>query len=168
MDFKYFLLFLFFNFIFLVLLYFVYKKHLDIKNKKNLEANKKTSQAKNKHKYINKELEQKLLDKLLDFEKSSLFLDHKFSIQILAKKLKTNTSYLSHIINEKKGKTFKKYTTELRINYLLKELDNNHQLRKYTIKALGKEIGYTNASAFTRAFKNFIGKSPSEYISSLK
>ena len=136
--------------------------------KKIFIQNKKTSQPKNNQKYIKKELEQKLLEKLLVFEKSTLFLDHKFNLQILAKKLKTNTSYLSYIINEKKGRTFKQYTTELRINYLLREIDNNHQLRKYTIKALGKEIGYTDASAFTRAFKNFTGKSPSEYISSLK
>lgn len=105
MDFKYFLIFLIFNLFFFVLIYLFYKHH-KLKNKKNFEANKKPSQAKYIHKYINKELEQKLLDKLLDFEKSSLFLDHKFNLQILAKKLKTNTSYLSYIINEKKGKTF--------------------------------------------------------------
>ena len=153
---------------FLLLFNFFYKQQKLKMKKKNLVENKKPLIPKKKQLYINKELEQKLLEKLLVFEKSNLFLDHKFNIQFLAKKLKTNTSYLSHIINEKKGRTFKQYTTELRINYLLKELKNNHQLRKYTIKALGKEIGYTDASAFTRAFKNFIGKSPSEYISTLK
>ena len=153
----------------LLLFYFSYRQNQKSKTIKNIFIqDKKTSQPKKKQKYINKELEEKLLEKLLVFEKSTLFLDHKFNIQILAKKLKTNTSYLSYIINEKKGRTFKQYTTELRINYLLREIDNNLQLRKYTIKALGKEIGYTDASAFTRAFKNFTGKSPSEYISSLK
>ena len=159
----------FYILVIILLFYFFNKHYKNLKTIKNIFIqDKKTSQPKNNQKYIKKELEQKLLEKLLVFEKSTLFLDHKFNLQILAKKLKTNTSYLSYIINEKKGKTFKQYTTELRINYLLRELENSHQLRKYTIKALGKEIGYTDASAFTRAFKNFTGKSPSEYISSLK
>ncbi|CAI8421887.1 MAG: Uncharacterised protein [Flavobacterium sp. SCGC AAA160-P02] len=137
------------------------------KSERSFEKVKKTLRPLKKEYLVNKELEEMVLNKLLTFEQSRLYLDSKFSIQVLAKKFKTNTTYLSFIINERKGKTFKQYITELRIHYLLQELENNPQIRKYSIKALGEEVGYTNASAFTRAFKNFVGKLPSEYIASI-
>jgi len=81
--------------------------------------------------------------------------------------LKSNTSYLSYTINKIKNKTFKQYITELKIEYLIKKLKEDKNYRKYTIKYLAEEIGYTNASAFTRAFKNYKGITPSEFIKSL-
>jgi AraC-like DNA-binding protein/predicted negative regulator of RcsB-dependent stress response len=117
---------------------------------------------------INIEIEEMVLKELKKFELSKDYLDSTFSIHQLAKNLNTNTSYLSSVINEKKGKTYKQYITELRINYLIKILTNNSKFRKYTVKALGEEIGYTNASSFSRSFKNYLGKTPSDYINSLK
>ena len=37
----------------------------------------------------------------------------------------------------------------------------------YSIQALAEELGYTNASAFTRAFKKQIGVTPSVFLKSL-
>ena len=90
-----------------------------------------------------------------------------FNINVLAKKLNTNTSYLSYIINTVKNKSFKQYITELKIDFLLEKLKEEKKYRNYTIKSLAEEIGYTNASAFTRAFKKHKGITPSEYIKSL-
>jgi len=78
--------------------------------------------------------------------------------------LNTNTSYLSHIINEHKQKTFKHYLIDLRISVLIKNLEKNPILRKHSIEALAESVGYTNASSFTRIFKNHIGVSPSKYL----
>ena len=75
---------------------------------------------------------------------------------------------MSYIINKVKGQTFKQYFTELRIKFLIKKLDEDKNYRKYTIKFLAEEIGYTNASAFARAFKKHKGITPSEYIKSLE
>ena len=116
---------------------------------------------------IDESLERKVLSKLITFENSTLFLASDFNIQILAKELDTNTSYLSSIINEKKKKTFKKYISELRINYLIKRLKSDAKLRSYTVQALAEEIGYTNASAFTRAFKKQLGVTPSEFLKTI-
>ncbi len=73
---------------------------------------------------------------------------------MLTKKLNTNTTYLSYIINKTKSKTLKNYITELKIEYL--------------IKFLTEEIGYTNASEFIRAFKKYKGVTPLEFIKTLK
>ena len=116
---------------------------------------------------INLELEEMVLRELENFEISEIYLDSTFNINKLAKQLNTNTSYLSSIVNERKGKTYKQYIAELRMNYLLNLINKESKYRKYTVEALGNKIGYTNASSFSRSFKNFTGLSPSEYLNSL-
>ncbi len=113
---------------------------------------------------INDNLERNVLLELKKIEDSDIFTSANFNLYTLSKLLKTNTSYLSRIINAHKKKTFKQYLSELRIEFLITKLDEEPLVRKYTVKALAEEIGYTNASAFTRAFKNHTRVSPSEYI----
>jgi YesN/AraC family two-component response regulator len=117
---------------------------------------------------IDEKLEESLLKGINELENTKDYLDPNFSINRLAKKLNTNTSYLSYIINKESNQSFKQYITGLRIEYLLKKLIEENKFRNYTIKALAEEIGYTNASAFTRAFKKYKGITPSEFIKSLK
>jgi len=113
---------------------------------------------------IDNKITEKILDQLSEIESSTLFLNKDFNLNYLAKRLNTNTSYLSKIINKHKGKSFKQYLTELRINTLIKSLDVNPVMRKYSIEALAESIGYNNASSFTRIFKNYIGESPSSFL----
>jgi len=82
----------------------------------------------------------------------------------MAKKLKTNTSYLSKIINNHLDKSFSIYINELRINYAILELKNNKRLRQYSVKAIAEDMGYKNADAFSRYFRAATGISPSVYI----
>jgi AraC-like DNA-binding protein len=117
---------------------------------------------------IEKELEENILLQLKELENSTEFLSCDFNIKALATKLETNTSYLSYIINNTKNQSFKQYITKLRIDYLINKLNTEEQYQNYTIQYLAEEIGYTNASAFTRAFKKELGITPSEHIKSLK
>lgn len=151
---------LIFVFLFFILMYYLFYKE----KKKTINV----KQPQKKDYSIHIEIEEMVLKELKKFELSKDYLDSTFSIHQLAKNLNTNTSYLSSVINEKKGKSYKQYLTELRINYLIKILTTNSKFRKYTVKALGEEIGYTNASSFSRSFKNYLGKTPSDYINSLK
>ena len=116
---------------------------------------------------IEKELEENILLQLKELENSTDYLSCDFNIKALATKLETNTSYLSYIINNTKNQSFKQYITKLRIDYLINKLNTEEQYKNYTIQYLAEEIGYTNASAFTRAFKKELGITPSEYIKSL-
>ncbi|MFQ3181962.1 MAG: AraC-like DNA-binding protein [Polaribacter sp.] len=116
---------------------------------------------------LNVALENKILRGINELEKSKDYLDSSFNINVLAKKINTNTTYLSYTINKIKNKSFKQYVTELKIEYLIKKLKIDKNYRKYTIKYLADEIGYTSASAFTRAFKKHKGITPSEFIKSL-
>ena len=123
--------------------------------------------TKNKTYPIDIKLEEKILKGLDKIEESYYYLENSFNLRKFAKRLNTNTSYVSYIINKVKGKTFKEYYTSLRIKYLIKKLEEDKNYRKYTIKYLGEIIGYTNASAFTRAFKKHNGITPSEFIKKL-
>lgn len=116
---------------------------------------------------IDTKLEKEILNGIKALENSKDFLHSYFNINVLAKKLNTNTTYISYIINTTKKQSFKQYITQLRIEYLIKKLKEERFYRNYTIKSLAEEIGYTNASAFTRAFKKYKGITPSEFIKHL-
>ncbi len=143
------------------------KKKLLHKMNSSIEVHKKSTLPPKKDYNIEKEVEEDILRKLEELEHTTEFLSNDFNIKLLAIKLETNTSYLSYILNNSKKQTFKQYITKLRINYLLNELKTNKHYQNYTIEYLAKEIGYTNASAFSRAFKKEVGMTPSVYIKSM-
>lgn len=105
-----------------------------------------------------------ILEGLQRIENSRLFLDKDFSLPVLAKLLESNTTYVSKVINDHIGKSFKEYLMELRMNILLKDLEEKPIIRKYSIEALADYTGYTNASSFSRAFKKKFDISPSKYL----
>lgn len=113
---------------------------------------------------IDTETTNRILADLVAFENSTVFLKNDFNLNLLAKLLNTNTSYLSRIINDHKKRTFKQYLIELRINTLIHNMHKNPILRKYSIEVLAESIGYNNASSFTRIFKSHIGESPSSFL----
>lgn len=136
----------------------------------DLEQSKQQSLVKTKTtpKDVNPENVEQILKALEKFENRELFLNTQCNLVYVAKKLKTNTSYLSKVVNTHKGKPFKSYLTELRINASLIHLKNNKQLRLYTIKALANEFGFKRYETFSRAFKTQTGIYPSVYIKSLE
>ena len=159
----------------LIAILFIYKKQqAQNKRKFNLLLEKiEESQQQNSKKQYSKEKQisdtkvASILDTLQKFEQDNLYLNSNTSLHFVAKKLKTNTSYLSKIINEHKGQTFTNYITELRINYALHNLKNNKILRSYSIKAIAKELGFKSEGAFSRAFKKQTGIYPSFFIKNL-
>ncbi len=121
-----------------------------------------------KKRVIDNKIESRIIEGLIKFENSDVFLKTDFTINTLAEFLETNSTYLSTIINKHKKKTFKQYLAELRINYTIHKLKTDQKFIKYSIAAIANEVGYTNASAFTRIFKKQIGKTPSEFIKSVE
>jgi AraC-like DNA-binding protein len=109
-----------------------------------------------------------ILKALETFEEKELYLRQDCTLGYVAKKVKTNTSYLSNVINTYKEKPFKSYLTELRINAALIKLKNDDRLRSYTIKAIAEEFGFKRSETFSRAFKAQTEMYPSYYIKSLQ
>jgi AraC-like DNA-binding protein len=108
-----------------------------------------------------------LKEKIQQFEQEKAYLSKGVSLPQLAKDFGTNYSYLSRVINSSKGKNFSKYINELRLVFIYRELKNNPVYRRYTIKAIGEEIGFGSAECFSKSFYMKFGLYPSEYLKNL-
>ncbi|WP_298519753.1 AraC family transcriptional regulator [uncultured Kordia sp.] len=116
---------------------------------------------------ITDEKAQAILKGLKKFEAQELYLDSNCSLRFVAKKVKTNATYLSKIINEEKEISFTDYINNLRIQYTLKRLKSDSLFRAYSIKSISEEVGYKSADSFTKHFKKQTSLYPSYYIKKL-
>jgi len=140
----------------------------DLVQKVKADKDQPTLNDKEKNLYtISNEKEAEIIEKLLLLEKKEHYLKPEFSQAYVAKKLGTNTAYLSQAINNYMKKTFSEYSNELRIHYILKELSENKKIRGYTTQALAEMIGYKNGNSFARSFKEKTGVTPFQYIDKL-
>ncbi|MBG7610905.1 helix-turn-helix domain-containing protein [Polaribacter sp. BAL334] len=109
-----------------------------------------------------------ILAKLDEFEKSKKFTSNKITLNSLAKKLDTNTNYLSKVINHYKNTSFSNYINNLKIEYIISEIKVNPLLRKFTLHALAKEAGFNNTESFSKAFFKLKGIKPSYFMKELE
>lgn len=109
-------------------------------------------------------LVEEILAKLQSMEDCHFFLEKGFTLNKLAKKFRTNTSYLSAIINEYKGKNFNSYLNFLRIEYAAKMITESKVWRSYSVEKIASECGFTNRSNFSKIFTEIKGISPNGFI----
>ncbi len=116
---------------------------------------------------ISKEILEVVLLKLNAFEQQKGYLSTSINLNSLSKILDTNSSYLSKIINHTKGKSFKNYLNDLRIENALEELKSNPQNKKFTIEAIAFDLGFKSAESFSKKFKSAYGMYPSKFMKNL-
>lgn len=116
---------------------------------------------------INKETFNEILVGLQKIEEQHYFLKQECNSYNVAKKIKTNTSYLSKVINAHYQKNFNTYINDLRINYIILKLKESSKFRSYSIQSISEEIGYKSPDSFTKYFKRRTGLLPSVYIKKL-
>ncbi|AXT62173.1 AraC family transcriptional regulator [Aquimarina sp. AD10] len=109
-----------------------------------------------------------VLEELEKFESNNEFLSPNITTSNLAKKLRTNSKYLSKVINSYKKKSFSVYINELRIDYVIDKLKSDRKFRLYTIKAISREIGFNTTEAFSKSFYKKTGIYPSFFIKQLE
>ena len=119
-------------------------------------------------KTISEDVVQSILKELQFFENEELFLKKGITLTSLAKSLKTNTRYLSEIINIYKGKNFATYLNDLRIDYAINRLAIDRKFRSYKIPFIAEDLGYNNEQAFTLAFKKRTGTTLSIYLKEIE
>lgn len=144
-----------------------YEQRLNIEEQTQSKKEKEIPQPKKEVVITDKKVTA-ILESLKKFEQQEHFLDTNCNLRFVAKKVKTNATYLSKIINTDKGVSFNEYITELRMQYTLKRLQNDPLFRAYSIKSIAQEVGYKSADSFTKHFKNYTQLYPSYYIKSLK
>ncbi|KUY30651.1 hypothetical protein ATB96_14335 [Elizabethkingia ursingii] len=132
-----------------------------------------TLSIKNSEHYIRKnglspEIENELLEKLRIFEESKEFTKRGLSLNKLALKLKTNSYYLSMVINDFKGCNFSYYLSTLRIEYITNLLNTDRKFLSYTIEALANECGMASRQNFSDLFFEINGVRPRDFINKIK
>lgn len=95
----------------------------------------------------------KVVQYVLEHFKENITLD------IVAKEVGLNSSYLSHHFHKETGFKFKEYLIKTRINYAKKLIRANNEMITYACF----ESGFNSYSAFSRAFVDTVGCSPSDY-----
>ena len=117
---------------------------------------------------INIDNENEILENFKVLIEKKEYLKSDFTQQTVAKKIKTNTTYLSNIVNKHYQKSFSNYLNELRINYVINEIITNSRYREYTTQAIAESAGFKNADSFTTSFKKKTGVTPFQFINEVK
>jgi AraC-like DNA-binding protein len=107
----------------------------------------------------------RLYDRLREvMEKEKLFTKNDLTLPELAARLGTHPNYLSRVINETERKNFYTYINSLRVEEFIRQAAVPEN-RKYTILTLAYAAGFNSKSTFNKYFREFSGKSPSEFFS---
>ena len=123
---------------------------------------KKTSNTNAKRK-INETIVSKTLIQLYALmEEEELFKDPFLSRSDLAIRLETNEGYLSQIINQETNKSVVQFVNEYRVK-AAQNLLHDPVFNKYSVEAIGMEVGFKSKSAFYKTFNSSLGMSPGAF-----
>lgn len=96
-----------------------------------------------------------------------LYLDPNITLSELAKKLKTNPSILSKVINSGFQQNFNDFINVQRVKDVQEKMQQE-EYAHYTLMSIAFDSGFNSKSTFNRAFKKFAGMSPREFQESLR
>ncbi|SNR89171.1 AraC-type DNA-binding protein [Dokdonia pacifica] len=159
-----------------ILIIYIYKKKQRaskqsfnklLKKVNQLEMSSKESpksKEKSREVIIDDEKVRAVLKGLKRLEDQEFFLNTDCSLRSMAKKVKTNATYLSKIINTHKGLSYNDYINNLRIDYAVNRIKSDKKFRSFSIKSIATELGYKSDYSFAKHFKSKTGINPSYYI----
>ena len=116
---------------------------------------------------VPKEIVEGIVKGLTRFEENYGYTHQNITLSSLAKKLNTNSKYLSMVINFNEHKSFRSYLNDLRIQYTIDRLQTDRMFRKYAVKSIAKEVGFNHSETFAKAFYKYSGVYPSFFIKQL-
>lgn len=152
-----------------------YKRKFEVLYKQFIEAQKErsnmTAESQVSEEIIkpitNSELKEEVILKILknleQFEANKEFLKEDLTMAKLAKTMKTNVKYLSRVIQDYKQKDYVRYINDLRVDYLTEMLQSQKYLN-YSIEGYAKELGFSSAKGFNRAFEESTGMKFSYFL----
>ncbi len=112
---------------------------------------------------IRAELADELYDKILNIVVvQKKYKDPNYSAKDLAKELKTNTRYLSAVVNSRFGMNYSCLLNEYRIKDALHLLiDKRYQDKN--VEEISAMVGFANRQSFYAAFYKNVGETPNGY-----
>jgi AraC-like DNA-binding protein len=100
------------------------------------------------------------LEKFMAEEKPYLWSD--VGLEEFCKKLNTNRTYLSNLINDKFNMGFYDFLFEYRVKSALEYLSND-QYSHLSVEGIGEMTGFKSSSTFYKRFKNAVGLTPHQF-----
>lgn len=112
---------------------------------------------------IRAELADELYDKILNIVvMQKKYRDPNYSAKDLAKELKTNTRYLSAVVNSRFGTNYSCLLNEYRIKDALHMLTDK-RYANMNIEEISSMVGFANRQSFYAAFYKNVGETPNGY-----
>jgi AraC-like DNA-binding protein len=149
-----------------IILYFQKRKAyhaLVLKNQQWAEGNNLSAELPSST--VQHQEENELLKTILDyFETSQCFCDNNLTLDLLAKRLGINRTYVSNAINQSND-NFNSLINKYRIRFAIRLLSKND---KRSMEDLALAVGFNNRKSFYNAFHAFAGLSPSQFRDNLK
>ena len=94
-------------------------------------------------------------------EERQLFKNPKLSLGELAKEIEVQPYQLTQVLNRSLNKSFSEYVNGYRVQEAIRMI-NGPEMERYTLLAIGLEVGFNSKASFNRVIKNATGKSPSQ------
>ena len=91
-----------------------------------------------------------------------VYTNNELSIDDVAQRLKTNSKYISQILNEHYQKNFFGFINAYRIKEAQRLLSEDKS-RKYSVIGIAMMSGFASKTSFNETFKNIVGTTPSEF-----
>ena len=118
-------------------------------------------------------LDQESKDRLFDqikrvMDDMSIICKPDFSLQQLADLVGSNYKYVSQVLNECYGKSFKQVLNEQRVREACRMFNDTERYGNLTIEAIAANLGFNSRSNFTVTFKRITGISPSDFMKMAK
>jgi AraC-like DNA-binding protein len=92
------------------------------------------------------------------------FTDPEISLPGIARALNISINHLSQVINEMAGTHFNDYINAFRIEEA-KQILRSEDYKRLTIDAIAMKAGFRSKTPFYRAFKEYTGMTPKQYLS---
>ena len=86
-----------------------------------------------------------------------------YTIVLLSKDTKLPVYMLSRWLNKYKNIKFNDFINNLRIEEMIRRIEDEKLLDKFTLSAISATVGFSNRTTFTTSFKKYTGKTPSDY-----
>ena len=137
---------------------------VSIPEKSEIKESSSSSESTDKTIKFDNSIVEKLLNDIQLFEAQQGYLEQGLTLKKLSEQFKTNTSYLSQVINEYKGSNFNTYINALRINYATQKIYHDKEWRKYSIEHIASAAGFSNRQSFSNIFLEQNGIRPADFI----
>ena len=141
----------------------IHKKHVPWKKKRPYNLREKKEKKAAYRNLIRADLADELYDKILEIiVVQKKYKDSDYSAKVLAKELKTNTRYLSAVINSRFGVNYSCLLNEYRIKEA-KHIMIDKRYAGKTIEEISAMVGFANRQSFYAAFYKYVGETPNDY-----